>query len=88
MVSEGGPIYLRKVALKEANLMLKCWVRSIGAAALHGEVVEQIAGPEVGRGLGDELSAFHSLTIPVGSAVNGHFDAAQLRGHCRVLIVR
>lgn len=51
------------------------------------EVVEQVTSPDICGRLRNQLSTLHSLTIPVGSAIDAHFDTTKFGGHRRILIV-
>lgn len=51
------------------------------------EMVEQVAGADVGGRLGDQLSTLHGLTVPVGGAIDAHFNSTKLGSSGRVLVV-
>lgn len=53
----------------QSNLVLKSGVWSVGRRRREREVVVEVSCSEVGRGLGNNFCAFHSLTIPESGSI-------------------
>jgi len=63
------------VALEEADLVLVVGERWVYTSVLHGEVVVDFALVDGSRGLGNQLSSEHVLTVPDGGLIAGDLDA-------------
>ena len=81
-------LHLGEVALEEVHLVLERGAGCVGIAALHAEVVVDLALVDGRRGLGDKLGPAHVLPVPVGRVVDGHLHALLRGGVCRVLVSR
>jgi len=69
-------LHLREVRLEETHLMLFVRRRHIGAGVLHAEMVVHFTLIDSRRGLRDQLSPKHVVTVPDGRVVDGNLEAS------------